>query len=97
MVLNLFFCNQAAMKRNDRKEKLLILQAAVSGNGKPLRQYQRHKKQTWFMVVTDNGDPMPTDLVDVRLPDKQGRKRIPYGEFLKNPANYGSFCIIVDQ
>jgi hypothetical protein len=85
------------MKVKERKEKLLALQAAVSGNLATLRQYQQQQqKETFFMVVCNNGSPEPSDLVDVRLPDQQGRKRIPYADFLENPAVYGSFCITAD-
>lgn len=85
------------MKGSTRKEKLLALQAAVQGNLNALRHYRQQKlKDIFFMVVCDNGTPKPTDLVDVRLADKQGQKRMPYAEFLKNSVAHGSFCITVD-
>lgn len=85
------------MKGSTRKEKLLALQVAVHGNLNALWHYrQQQLKEMFFMVVCDNGTPKPTDLVDVRVADKQGQKRIPYAEFLKNPVGYGSFCITVD-
>ena len=48
------------------------------------------------MVVCDSGNPELTALVNIRLPDAQGRKRVPYADFLENPAIYGRFCIEVD-
>ena len=85
------------MKASCRNEKLLVLQAAFTGNRVSLRQYQQHQRpETFFMVVCDNGTPEPTDLVDTRQSDEQGRKRVPYADFLKNPITYGSFCITVN-
>ncbi|GAB3688432.1 hypothetical protein GCM10027592_03350 [Spirosoma flavus] len=55
------------------------------------------QKRVFYMVVCDEGEPHPSDLVDVRLADEQGRKRITYADFLDNPAMYGGFCITVDK
>ncbi|GAB4038681.1 hypothetical protein [Spirosoma jeollabukense] len=86
------------MKANCRKEKLSVLQAAFTGKIATIRQYHRQQQsETFFMVVCDNGTPKPTDLVDTRLPDEQGRGWVLYADFLKNPITYGSFCITVDS
>lgn len=81
---------------SNRKEKLLALQAAVNGNATALQRYQRLKQDVWCMVVCDNGEPELLDLVETRLPNEQGQKRMTYADFLTNPVGYGSFCITVD-
>lgn len=86
------------MKSSSRKEKLLALQAAVTGNVGALLEFQRQQaEKIVFMVVCDNETPRPTDLVDVRLPNKNGQKRITYADFLKNPVSYGNFCVTVNN
>lgn len=83
-------------KYNNRKEKLELLKAALVGNTTTLRHFQKQQKEVWFLVVTDNGEPNPTDLVETRLVDLHGRKRVPYSEFLINLAVYGNSCITVN-
>lgn len=81
----------------NRNEKLKTLQDAINGNINALRDYQHSKNDVWFMVVCDNGKPELMDLVDTRLPNEQGQKRMTYGAFLAAPFAYGSFCITVDK
>ncbi|MCC5612559.1 hypothetical protein LC612_39170 [Nostoc sp. CHAB 5834] len=81
-----------------RAQKIDLLTKVVNGqaNLHDLKRLQ-NQQAPCFMVVTDNGKPKLTDLVHTRLADEQGRKLVPYGEFLKNPIVYGSFCITEDQ
>ena len=82
-----------------RAAKIALLTKMVNGQAGPqdLKQLRDQKRDAWFMVVTDSGSPEPTDLVDTRLPDEHGRRRVSYAEFLNNPVAYGNFCIIADQ
>ncbi|GAB3957145.1 hypothetical protein GCM10028805_48980 [Spirosoma harenae] len=84
------------MKFSNRKEKLLMLQAAINGNSSGLRHYQR-QLEPFFIVVSSNGTPKPTDLVDVRIGNVHGQKCTSYADFLKSPVAYGSFCVTVDS
>jgi hypothetical protein len=80
-----------------RSEKIALLSKVINGQVSPQDLKRLKDEQApWFMVITNGGSPQPTDLVDTRLPDEQGRKRISYAEFLKNPVVYGSFCVTVN-
>ena len=81
-----------------RAQKIALLTKMVNGQAsqQDLKWLRDQQETVWFMVVTDNGTPMPTDLVDTRLPDEQGRTCVPYADFLSDPAAYGSFCVIAD-
>ncbi|MVM28443.1 hypothetical protein GO755_00260 [Spirosoma sp. HMF4905] len=80
-----------------RSEKLSLLSNLVNGrvNTSALSRL-KEKKEGFISVVSSDGEPALSDLVDTRLPDEAGRSRVPYGDFLKNPGVYGRQCITVD-
>jgi hypothetical protein len=82
----------------NRADKLTVLTKLISGQTcqSDIDRLRSRKRDTWFVVVADNGTPQLTDIVETRLLDEQGRKRVAYADFLKNPAIYGMFCIVID-
>lgn len=80
-----------------RSEKIALLSTLINGQASPESIAKlKQKNEPWTFVVCNDGEPALTDLVDTRLPDQQGRTRVTYGEFLKNPLTYGQHCITLN-